>query len=111
MNQSYSLLLVLICIFFQGCTQNRPSISIEIAKNIKSGQSLQEIKTQLGEPHAPTSKQAEHLAGIISHMPDQMKTNAQADQSLAWGDDENFFVAKVNSSGIAWIVGWQSGTK
>ena len=48
---------------------------------------VDEIVQSLGEPHKPTSKQARHISDIIAKMPEPMRTNAQKEKSLAWGDD------------------------
>jgi hypothetical protein len=90
-----------------GCqVKNYPPVS-SAAKEFKSGVSLDEITKKLGEPHAPTSAQAKQLADMIANMPEPMRSNAQKDQSLAWGNDSAFFVVKVNDKGIAWVTTWR----
>ena len=90
-----------------GCqAKDFPPVSTT-AKEFKSGVALDEITKKLGKPHAPTSTQAKQLTDIISKMPESMRSNAQKDQSLAWGNDSAFFVVKVNDKGIAWITGWR----
>ena len=79
------------------------------SKEIKSGTRLDDIKKQLGEPHAPTSKQVQHLDDTISKMPEPMRSNAEKDTSLAWGNDANFLAVKVNEERIAWVTTWRSG--
>lgn len=100
-----STLLILACALM-GCSRNYPPVAAT-AKEIKSGVSLEEIKKQLGEPHSPTAAQAKQLADVISHMPEPMRTNAQKDKSLAWGNDSAYFVVKVNDKGIAWVTSWR----
>ena len=89
-----------------GCAKDYAPVPAS-AKEIKSGVSLEEIKKQLGEPHTPTAAQAKQLDEVISRMPEPMRTNAQKDKSWAWGNDNSFFVAKVNAKGIAWVTGWR----
>ena len=100
------LLLVTLVI---GCGPRSYSpISPEAAQAVKSGTPLEEITQTLGEPHAPTSKQTRHLSDIITKMPEPMRTNAQKDKSLAWGDDKAFLVVKVNDKGTVWVTAWSS---
>ncbi len=87
-----------------------PSISMEVAKAVKSGTPLAEIKKLLGDPHAPTSSQANYLADTVSKMPEPIRTNATKDKSLAWGDDNGFLVAKVNDQDVVWVTAWRSGS-
>ncbi|MDX1930075.1 MAG: hypothetical protein SFV81_26345 [Pirellulaceae bacterium] len=89
-----------------GCAKEYAPVPA-VAKEIKSGVSLEEIKRQLGEPHTPTAAQAKQLEEVISRMPEPMRINAQKDKSWAWGNDSSFFVAKVNDKGIAWVTGWR----
>jgi hypothetical protein len=98
--------LLVLLFTFAGCAKDYAPVPAS-AKEIKSGVPLDEIKKQLGEPHAPTAAQAKQLEDIISHMPEPMRTNAQKDKSLAWGNDRAFFVAKVNDKGIAWVTSWR----
>ncbi len=87
-----------------------PSISMEVAKEVKSGTPLEEIKKLLGDPHPPTSSQANYLADTVSKMPEPMRTNATKDKSLAWGNDSDFLVAKVNDQDVVWVTAWRSGS-
>jgi hypothetical protein len=106
LNRSCSILLTLSLVVV-GCQAQDYSPVSSAAKEIKSGVPLDEIKKQLGEPHSPTSVQAKHLADTISNMPEPMRTNAQKDKSLAWGNDSAFFIVKVNDKGIAWVTSWR----
>lgn len=105
-NQYCSLLLAL-GVFVIGCQSQTYSPVSPVAKEIKSGTPLEEIKEQLGEPHAPTSLQARHVNDVVSKMPEPMRSNAQKDKSLAWGNDSAFFIVKVNDRGIAWVTAWR----
>lgn len=100
------LLLVTLVV---GCGPRAyPPISPEAAQTVKSGAALDEIVQSLGEPHAPTSKQARHISDVVAKMPEPMRTNAQKDKSLAWGDDKAFLVVKVNDKGTVWVTAWSS---
>ncbi len=105
-NHSRALLLVLVA-FAIGCGSGQYPAVPASAKELKSGVSLEEIKKQLGEPHAPTSAQAKQLEDLIAGMPEPLRAKAQQDKSLAWGNDASFFVAKVNDEGIAWVTSWR----
>jgi len=100
-------ILLMLLLVVVGCQAKSYPPVLAAAKEIKSGVSLDDIKKQLGEPHSPTSAQAKQLADVISNMPEPMRTNAQKDKSLAWGNDSAFFVAKVNDKGIAWVTSWR----
>ena len=100
-----SILLALSVVV--GCQGKNYAPVSSAAKEFKPGVSLDDIKKQLGEPHSPSAEQSKHLTDTISHMPEQMRTNAQKDKSLAWGNDSAFFVVKVNDKGIAWVTGWR----
>jgi hypothetical protein len=106
MSNRYCSVLLVVCMCLAGCSKSYAPVSTS-AKDIKSGVSLDEIKKQLGEPHAPSAAQAKQLEEVISHMPEPMRTNAQKDKSLAWGNDSAFFVVKVNDKGIAWVTSWR----
>ncbi len=100
------LLLVTLVV---GCGQTTyPPVSKEAAQAIKSGTPLDEIVEKLGEPHPPTAEQARHLSETITRMPEPMRTNAQKDKSLAWGDEKAFLAVKVNDKGIVWMTAWRS---
>lgn len=104
---SRNVTLLTLVMILLGCqAKNYPPVSPN-AKEIKSGVSLDEIKKQLGEPHPPTAAQAKLLATSISKMPEQLRSNAEQDQSLAWGNDSAFFVVKVNDRGVAWVTAWR----
>ena len=90
-----------------GCQAQTYAPVSPVAKEIKSGVLLDEIKKQLGEPHAPTSVQAKQLEETIARMPEPMRSNAQKDKSWAWGNDTAFFVVKVNDEGTAWVTSWR----
>lgn len=99
--------LLMLAMVVLGCqTKNYPPVS-PAAKDFRSGVSLDEIKKQLGEPHTPTAAQAQVLADSIAKMPEPMRSNAQKDKSLAWGNDSAFFVVKVNDQGVAWVTAWR----
>jgi hypothetical protein len=38
----------------------------------------------------------------------EVRANAERDKTLAWGDDSNFLVVKVNDEGVAWVTAWRS---
>jgi hypothetical protein len=91
-----------------GADLNFPPISIEAAKLIKSGTPLAEIEATLGPSHPATAVQEQHLEGVLSKMPPEIRANAERDRSLAWGDNTEFLVVKVNDVGIAWVTAWRS---
>ena len=103
----------LICLVFfasvltLGCAREYIPISAAVAKEIKSGVPLDDIKKQLGEPHTPTAAQLAHIANVVKNMPEPMKSNAEKDRSLAWGNDSTFLVVKVNEKNIAWVTAWR----
>ena len=97
-------LLLLGC----GSDASYPPIDVEAAKSIKSGTPVAEIESLLGASHPATSTQAKQLQGVMSKMPDNIRANAEADTTIAWGDDSNFLVVKVNNEGIAWVTAWRS---
>ncbi len=105
-NRFCSILLA-VSLITLGCQAQSYAPVSPAAKEIKSGVPLDEIKKQLGEPHAPTSVQAKQIAESISKMPEPMRTQAQNDRTLAWGNDSAFFVIKVNDKGIAWVTSWR----
>lgn len=115
---SWARLVIFLAMIFVGCNSGEHApisvehapISIEVAKGIKSGTSLEDIKKILGEPHAPSSIQANHLSGMIGKMPEPMRTNASKDKSIAWGNDAEFLVAKVNDKEIVWVTARRSGS-
>ena len=103
------LSLLLLTALVVGCAaKTYPSVSMDAAKAVKSGTPLDEVVKTLGEPHAPTSKQASSLNEVISKMPEPMRTNAKNDKSLAWGDDKDFLAVKVNDKGVVWVTTWAS---
>ncbi len=71
-------------------------------------QPLADITSLLGEPHPATSTQAKQLVGVMDKMPAEVRANAERDKTLAWGDDSNFLVVKVNDEGVAWVTAWRS---
>lgn len=85
-----------------------PPVDIEAAKGIKSGTPLADIESLLGEAHPATSTQAKQLDGVMGKMPAGVRENAERDTTLAWGDDTNFLVVKVNQEGVAWVTAWRS---
>jgi len=44
----------------------------------------------------------------MDKMPAEVRANAERDETLAWGDDSNFLVVKVNDEGGAWVTAWRS---
>lgn len=94
-----------------GCGEaevNYPPISIEAAKVIKSGTPLTEIEATLGQSHPATAAQEQQLDGVLAKMPPEIRANAERDRSLAWGDNTEFLVVKVNDAGVAWVTSWRS---
>ena len=94
-----------------GCSAaevNYPPISIEAAKAIKSGTALVDIEAALGEAHPATATQEQQLEGVLAKMPPEVRANAERDRSLAWGDNSEFLVVKVNDAGVAWVTSWRS---
>ncbi len=67
-----------------------------------------DVTSLLGEPHPATSTQAKQLVGVMDKMPAEVRANAERDKTLAWGDDSNFLVVKVNDEGVAWVTAWRS---
>ena len=63
---------------------------------------------RVGEPHPATSTQAKQLEGVMGRMPAEVRANAKRDETLAWSDDSNFLVVKVNDEGVAWVMAWRS---
>ena len=107
----YRSLPIVLLLVLVGCGQSQPTpISIEDAKAIKSGSSLSEVNAVLGEPHEPTSIQANAIESTISRMPAPMQANAKSDRRFAWGTDDAFFVAVVNQQDVAWVVSWHAGS-
>ncbi len=100
--------IVLVVALAVGCAKTYPAISIDAAKEIKSGTPLAEIESVLGPSHAPTSTQLRQLDGTMSRMPPDIRANAERDRAVAWGDDSSFLVVKVNDKGIAWVTAWHS---
>jgi hypothetical protein len=104
------LLMILLAAMAVGCTpKDYPAVDIDAAKAIQSGTPLEEITKSLGEPHPPTARQANHLENVVAKMPEQIRANAKKDKSLAWGNDAQFLVVKVNEKGVAWVTSWSSG--
>ncbi|MGV3484699.1 MAG: hypothetical protein ACO1RT_09805 [Planctomycetaceae bacterium] len=85
-----------------------PEVSMDAARQVKSGMPLQDVVSTLGEPHPPTARQAQQLDEVVSKMPDAIRANAQKDESLAWGNDNGFLAVKVNDKGIVWVTAWHS---
>jgi len=85
-----------------------PPVDIDAAKSIASGTPLADIERVLGESHPATSTQAKQLDEVMSRMPPEVRSRAQRDTTLAWGDDTNFLVVKVNAEGVAWVTAWRS---
>ncbi len=100
--------IILVAAMLIGCGKTYPAISIDSAKDIKSGTPLAEIESILGQSHPPTSTQLRQLDGVLSKMPPKVRTNAERDRAVAWGDDNRFLVVKVNDEGIAWVTAWRS---
>ena len=106
----YRYLIVLLASLILGCGQTEyPPVSSDLAREVKTGTPLAEVKKVLGEPHPPTSVQQKRLDQIVSRMREPTRSNAQRDKSLAWGNDNDFLVVKVNDKGIIWVKAWQSG--
>ena len=103
-------LALLVCVGLLGCgsTTYPPIASIEAARAVKSGTPLADITSLLGEPHPATSTQAKQLVGVMDKMPAEVRANAERDKTLAWGNDSNFLVVKVNDEGVAWVTAWRS---
>lgn len=100
--------MILAAALMVGCGQTYPAISIDAAKEIKSGTPLAEIESLLGQSHTPTSKQLRQLDGVLSKMSPNVRRNAERDRAVAWGDESDFLVVRVNDKGIAWVIAWRS---
>ena len=100
--------IIFVVALIVGCGRTYPPISIDAAKGIKSGTPLAEIETVLGPSHPPTSTQEQQLDGVLSKMPPDVRANAERDRTVAWGDESDFLVVKVNDKGIAWVTAWRS---
>lgn len=100
---------LLLCLFLAGCSPACAPIDSDKASKFKSGVSLSEIEAELGTHHPATSKQKNALSGTIDRMPEQIKANAVADRTVAWGNDEAFVVGKVNDEGVVWVFSWRQG--
>jgi len=94
----------------QGRCRTSDASSVRNARGqaVKSGTPLADIISLLGEPHPATSTQAKQLEGVMDKMPAEVRANAERDETLAWGDDSNFLVVKVNDEGVAWVTAWRS---
>jgi hypothetical protein len=93
-----------------GCGRTEyPPISIDVAREVETGTPLAEVKKVLGEPHPPTSMQEKRLDEMVSRMLEPTRSKAQGDESLAWGNDNEFLVVKVNDQGIIWARVVHSG--
>lgn len=104
--------LTLLALGLAGCAaQDYPQVPIEKIQQVKSGTALAEIEQLLGKSHEPTSAQAKALMETLDRMPTELRTNALADRSLAWGNDQAFLVAKVNSQSIVWVTAWRTGSQ
>ncbi len=102
------ILLICVLALSVGCSQvEYPPIQSGVAKEFKSGTPLSEIVETLGEHHPPTAAQREAIAGVIERMPAKIKANAEADETIAWGDNTSFLVGKVNSKGVVWALAWR----
>lgn len=106
----HDYLVVLLVSLVLGCGRTEyPPVSVDFARAVETGTPLAEVKKVLGEPHPPTSVQEKRLEEIVSRMRAPTRSNAQRDESLAWGNDNDFLAVKVNDNGIIWVKVWQSG--
>lgn len=110
---SFRPLMLLMSLLIVGCSSEKeyPPVDVEFAKAVKSGTPVSEITAALGEPHPPTARQQERISTLISRMREPTRSNAQQDETLAWGNDSAFLVAVVNDKGVAWALAWHSGSR
>jgi hypothetical protein len=80
------------------------AVDRELAASIKPSSLLADAEKSLGQPHAPSPAQTKSLAETLQRMPAQIRQNAEADRTLAWGNDHDFLVVKVNEQGTIWVV-------
>lgn len=103
-------LIVVLGLPVLGCGRTEyPPVSVDLARAVQSGTPLVEVEKVLGEPHPPTAVQEKRLEKIVSKMREPTRSNAQQDESLAWGNDNDFLAVKVNDKGIMWVKVGQSG--
>ena len=89
-----------------GCAkvEQYDAVDRELAASIKPSSLLADAEISLGQPHSPSQAQIKSLSETLQRMPAQIRQNAEADRTLAWGNDHDFLVVKVNEQGTIWVV-------
>lgn len=100
------LWLVVLC----GCggQPSQPPVDREKASQIKSGMALAEVEAILGPCREATRAEIKRLHELSERMPEQVRKNALADRSVAWGNDRSWLAGKVNADNVVWVVTWES---
>lgn len=104
----WQVLLVAAVLGCGASEETFPPVDVEAAKSIQSGTPLADIEAKLGASHPATTVQEKQLDGVLEKMPPEIRANAERDRSVAWGDNTEFLVVKVNDAGVAWVTAWRS---
>jgi hypothetical protein len=109
-NLTMSIGIACCAVILSGCpakVEFEP-ITQEVAKTLKSGTPLKDLKQVLGEPHSPSGVQSKGLSKMIEQMPEPMRTNATNDKSVAWGNDQGYVAGKMNDQEVVWVITWSA---
>lgn len=93
-----------------GCQEKQyDAVDRALAEKVRAPAQLADVERELGPAHEPTRAQVACMQERVVKMPDQMRKNAEADKTLAWGNDRGFLVVKVNPEGNIWVTSYQFG--
>lgn len=96
---------LLLAVALLGC-QAKPYDPVDraVVEKFRAPVPLIDVESELGPAHEPSRAQMECIQETVQRMPERMRSDAEADQTLAWGNDRGFLVVKVNSKGMIWVA-------
>lgn len=99
------LVSLLLCVSGCGGTAvEYAPIPKEQLTQVKNNWTVDQTDELLGPHHELTSEQQTALQQFLSNMPERIRSNAEADRHLAWGNNENFLIGVVNEENVLWAT-------
>lgn len=100
-----SIAALLLAVVLLGCQDKQyDPIDRALAEKFQAPALLGDVERELGPGHEPTQAQMDCIQEVVQRMPERMRRDAEADRTLAWGNDLGFLVVKVNSKGTIWVA-------
>lgn len=101
---------ILLAVALVGCQgEQYDPVDRAIAEKVQAPALLVDVERELGPAHEPTRAQMECIQEVVQRMPERSRRDAEADRTLAWGNDRGFLVVKVNSKGTVWVASSRFG--